>query len=116
MRRAALTAGLAVAAFLAWHGFGLAAVLLYVWASAMVSSAGTAKSRATEDRVAALENQTAANSTTLTATTTAANTAQTTANTTNTRVGSLSGAQTANPNITGATSNTSDVQVSGNVL
>ena len=51
MRRAALTAGLAVAAFLAWHGFGLAAVLLYVWALAMVSSAGTAKSRATEDRV-----------------------------------------------------------------
>ena len=95
MRRAALTAGLAVAAFLAWHGFGLAAVLLYVWASAMVSSAGTAKSRATEDRVSALENQTATNSTGITTVTTA-NT------TTNSRVSSLSGAATANPAVSGA--------------
>ncbi len=111
MRRLLLTGGLITAAMLAGHGFaGLIAVLAYCWASAMASTAGTPKGRATELRVSALENQTAANSTTLTThaglITTAQNTANTANTTANTANSTANTAQTAVNNLTGAQTST----------
>lgn len=50
MQRLLITAGAAAAWLLMGH-LGLLAVLIYVWASAMATTANTAKTRATEQRV-----------------------------------------------------------------
>jgi uncharacterized coiled-coil protein SlyX len=102
MARAALTAGVITAAFLAGHGLiGLLAVLAYSWAAAMTSTAGTAKSRATEDRVAALETQTASNSTRVAATSSTVTAQQATINSQQTAISSLQSGNFSSLNVSG---------------
>ena len=50
MRYLLLTIAMIAAWVLYWH-IGLLAILLYVWAAAMTSTANTAKARTTEQRV-----------------------------------------------------------------
>ena len=79
MRNYMLGTAAAVAVwFLPWH-LALLAILVYVWAGAMVSTANTAKARATEQRVNSLVSAVAGTNQTLTTTTHTANTAQTAA-------------------------------------
>ena len=99
-RKLLLTLGALAALVLYWH-IGLLAILLYVWAAAMTSTANTAKARATEQRVAALV--TAVGTTNGNVTTNATNITTQTG-----RVNNLSGQQTttnglSNSNVSGTT-------------
>ena len=104
IRRLALTAAAVAAWFLPLH-IALLALLLYVWASAMASTANTAKTRAVEARVAALvssaatTNQNVATVTTnLAATTTTANNTAATVASGSTGTGLPAGVPTGGPN------------------
>lgn len=100
MRYLLLTIAMIAAWVLYWH-IGLLAILLYVWAAAMASTANTAKARTTEQRVNGVV--TALGTTNGNVTTNATNIT----NTTN-RVNNLSGQQTtqnglSNSNVSGTT-------------
>ncbi len=69
MRYLLLTIGAIATCVLYWH-IGLLAVLVYVWAAAMASTANTAKARSTEARVAALASSAATTNVAVAATST----------------------------------------------
>jgi len=100
MRYLLLTIAMIAAWVLYWH-IGLLAILLYVWAAAMTSTANTAKARTTEQRVNGVVTALGTTNTNVTNVTN-------TANNTNTRVSNLSGQQTtqnglSNSNVSGTT-------------
>ncbi len=109
MRTAVMTALAAAVWFLPGH-LAVLGLLAYIWATSLAAAGNTAKGRATELRVAALENQTAGNSTTLTAhaalITTAQSTATSAQSTANTANSTANTAQTAVNNLTGSSTST----------
>lgn len=93
MRRIIITAAVLVLAFIPGH-LAFLCVLAFIWALAM-STTNTPKARGTETRVSGLENQTAANSTSITTQTTRVNNLSGRA----TSTGLPAGQPTSNPNL-----------------
>ena len=100
MRNLLLTIGAIATWVLYWH-IGLLAILIYIWAAAMTSTANTAKTRALAAQHAALVSSVATTNQNLTATNTNLATTTTTANSAQTAVTALQGGNTGFANTLG---------------